>query len=410
MKKALKIAAAVLAGLVLLIALFAAYVAVRGIPSYAPGAVRMKVEVTPARVDRGRKFVKLLCAECHIDPTTRQLTGKRMEDAPAEFGPIYSRNITMDPAHGIGAWSDGEIAYLLRTGIGRDGRYIPPYMAKLPHLADEDLNAIIAFFRSGDPLVAPVAKDPPGVTQPSFLTKLLSTLVFKPLPYPSAPIPLPDPENELALGRYLVVNLECWSCHSPDFKTINVMEPEKTPGFLSGGNPMLDFGGRTVPTANITFDEETGIGRWSKADFIRALRDGVRPDGRRILYPMGVTPELDDRELSAMYAYLQSAPKIRNAVDRATPPVQAGDPGKELYYRYACYGCHGDNGVGVADLRQANEHYPTDEALIAWIRNAPAIKPGTRMPPFEGLIKEDELGVLARYVRTFGAGSASGSR
>jgi mono/diheme cytochrome c family protein len=404
MRTALKIIALGLAALLVLAGGFLAYVAVRGIPKYEPGKVQLKVELTPERVARGRKFVTLLCAECHMDPTTRQLTGKHMADAPAEFGPIFSRNITRDRKHGIGGWSDGELAYLLRTGVARDGQYIPPYMAKLPHLADEDLHSIIAFLRSDDPLVAAAAKDPPGVTQPSFLTKLLSNVAFKPLPYPHEAIPRPNESDELSLGRYFVINLDCWTCHSPDFKTMNTLEPEKTPGFLSGGNPMLDLSQRVVPTANITFDEETGIGRWSKADFIRAMRDGVRPDGRPILYPMGVMPELSDSELSAMYAYLASAPKIRNAVPRAKPPAPAGgDRGKQLYYRYGCYGCHGDNGIGIADLRKTNEHYPSDEALIAWIKNAPAIKPGTRMPKWEGIIKEEELPPLAAYVRTLGA-------
>jgi mono/diheme cytochrome c family protein len=400
--KLLKIVGAVLVALVGLVAAFLGYVAVRGIPNYEPGKVELKVELTPERIARGNKWATLLCAECHMDPVTHKLTGKRMLDAPDEFGPIFSRNITRDREHGIGSWTDGELAYLLRTGITRDGRYIPPYMAKLPHLADEDLHGIIAFLRSDDPRVAPVAKDAPGVTQPSFLTKLLSHFAFKPLPYPERSIALPDARDERSYGRYLVVNLECWTCHSPDFKTMNTLEPEKTPGFLSGGNPMLDLSHRVVPSANITFDQETGIGRWSKADFIRALRDGVRPDGSPILYPMGVAPELSDAELSAMYTYLKSVPKIRNAVARAKPPAQTGDPGKQLYYRYGCYGCHGDNGIGNADLTKASEHYPSDEALIAWIRNAPAVKPGTRMPKWEGIIKDEELPPLAAYVRKLG--------
>jgi mono/diheme cytochrome c family protein len=403
MRKALKIVALLLAVILVLAGCFLAYVALRGIPKYEPGKVQLKVEPTPERIARGRKLSNLLCASCHMDPSTLKLTGKHMEDAPDEFGPIFSRNITRDPEHGIGRWSDGEIAYLLRTGIGRDGQYIPPYMAKLPHLADEDLHSIIAYLRSDDPRVAAVAADPPGVTQPSFLTKLLSNVAFTPLPYPEKPIALPNERDELSFGRYLVVNLDCWPCHSPDFKTMNALEPEKTPGFLSGGNPMLDLSHRVVPSANITFDEETGIGRWSKQDFTRAMRDGVRPDGRPILYPMGVTPELTDAELSAMYAYLKSMPKIRNAVARAKPPVpQGSSPGKQLYYRYGCYGCHGDDGIGIADLRKANEHYPTDEALIAWIENAPAIKPGTAMPKWEGIIKDEELAPLAAYVRSLG--------
>jgi len=403
MKKGLKIVGLAVAALLVLVGGLLAFVALRGIPKYEPGAVQLKVVVTPERVARGHKLSNLLCAECHMDPTTRKLTGKRMSEAPDEFGPIFSRNITRDVEHGVGGWSDGELAYLLRTGIARTGQYIPPYMAKLPHLADEDLHSIIAYLRSDDPQVAAAAIDPPGVTQPSFMTKLLSHVAFRPLPYPTEPIPLPNERDELSFGRYLVTNLDCWTCHSEDFKTLNVLEPEKTPGFLGGGNPVLDLSHRVVPTANITFDEETGIGRWSKADFIRAMRSGVRPDGRPILFPMGVTPELTDAELSAIYAYLASVPKIRNAVARAKPPVPAGEHGKQLYYRYGCYGCHGDDGIGIADLRKASEHYPTDAALIAWIKNAPAIKPGTRMPKWEGIIKDEELPPLAAYVRKLGA-------
>jgi len=404
MKKALRIVGIVLGLVVVGVGGFAGYVAVRGIPRYAPGNIQVTVEATPARLVRGEKLARLLCAECHMDPTTHKLTGRAMIDAPKEFGPIVSKNITRHPDKGIGRWTDGELLYLLRTGISRDGSYIPPYMAKLPHMSDEDLASIIAFMRSDNPLTAPEAVDPPGKTQPSFLTKLLSRVAFGPLPYPTQPILAPPATDRVATGRYLVVNLECWTCHSADFKSMNTLEPEKTPGFLGGGNPMLDLNGRPVPTANLTPDEETGIGKWSESDFANTVRKGVRPDGRPILFPMGPIPELSDEDLSAMYAYLRTVPKIKNAVTRAQPPAVAdGPPGKQLYYRYGCYGCHGDSGLGTADLRKNAEHYPSEQALIAWIRNAPAIKPGTRMPQWEGVIPEQEFPLLAAYVRELGA-------
>ena len=178
MKRALKMVGGLIGLVVLAVAGFAAFVAVRGIPHYQPGNVQLTVQPTPERLARGEKFVRLLCAGCHLDPVTRKLTGRRMIDAPPEFGPIVSKNITRHPVNGIGAWTDGELAYLIRTGISRDGRYIPPYMAKLPHLADEDLASIIAFLRSDNPLMAAEAVDPPGQTQPSFLTKLLSRVAF----------------------------------------------------------------------------------------------------------------------------------------------------------------------------------------------------------------------------------------
>ncbi|MFT3925046.1 MAG: hypothetical protein QM778_21100 [Myxococcales bacterium] len=280
----------------------------RGIPHYEAKRIDLKVEVTPERVARGERFAKILCAECHMNPSTKQLTGKRMQEAPEQFGPIYSRNITKHAEKGIGSWTDGELAYLLRTGIARDGRYIPPYMAKLPHLADEDLYAIIAFLRSDSPLVEAAAVDPPGQTAPSLLTKLLANVAWKPLPYPERKIPLPNPADKVALGRYLVVNFECWTCHSADFKTINPMEPEKTPGFMGGGNPTLDLAGRVVPSANLTFDE-TGIGSWSEADFVRAVREGVTPKGKAVLFPMGAMPEIRGGRAWGDVRLLEDAPQ-----------------------------------------------------------------------------------------------------
>ena len=241
MKRALKIVGGLL-GLVLVAAgAFAVFVAIRGIPRYKPGNIQLAVQPTPQRLARGEKLVRVLCAECHMDPVTRKLTGRQLIDAPPEFGPIVSKNITRHPEKGIGRWTDGELAYLLRTGVSRDGSYIPPYMARLPHMADEDMASILAFLRSDHPLTAAEAVDPPGRTKPSFLTKFLSTVAFGPLPYPEQPITAPAPSDQVSYGRYLVINLECWTCHSADFKTMNTMQPEKTPGFLGGGNPMRDL-------------------------------------------------------------------------------------------------------------------------------------------------------------------------
>jgi len=226
---------------------------------------------------------------------------------------------------GIGGWTDGELAYLIRTGISRDGQYIPPYMAKLPHLADEDLKSIIAFLRSGDPMVQAADVDPPGKTEPSFLSKFLCHVVFKPLPYPAETIVVPPASDKIALGKYLVFGLECWPCHSGDFKKMNMAEPEKSYLYLGGGNPMRNLDGQTVATANLTPDEETGIGKWSEADFVRALKRGFRPDGTLVRYPMDLFTELSDDEVGAIYAYLRTVPKIHHAVLRSPALVAEGD-------------------------------------------------------------------------------------
>ena len=160
MKKAFKFIGIALLIFIVGGAAFAGYVAITGIPTYTPGHLVLKVNVTPERVERGRKYANLLCIGCHLDPATGKLTGKRLADVPKPFGEAYSKNITQDPVHGIGAWTDGELAYLLRTGITRTGRYTPPWMPKYPHMSDEDLASIIAFLRSDNPLLAPAPVDP----------------------------------------------------------------------------------------------------------------------------------------------------------------------------------------------------------------------------------------------------------
>src|SRR5262245_44267725 len=201
MKRLLRVIGVVLVAVVLSAGAAAAYIHLSGIPKYSTQRVDLKVDVTPERVERGRRTASMLCAGCHANPTTGVLTGKRMEDAPAEFGVIYSKNITRHPVKGIGDWTDGEIAFLLRTGIRRDGQYTPPWMAKLPHMSDEDLQDVIAFLRSDDPMVQAADVDD-RESEPTFLTKLLCRVAFKPFAYPTAKIPAPDPKDKVAFGRY----------------------------------------------------------------------------------------------------------------------------------------------------------------------------------------------------------------
>lgn len=276
-------------------------------------------------------------------------------------------------------------------------------MPKLPLMSDEDLESVIAFLRSDDPAVAAAAEDPPGVTQPSFLTKLLTHTVFRPIPFPTQRIGMPGPADRVAYGRYLANSIGCYGCHSADFKTMDELVPEKTKGFYGGGNALLDQRGETILTANLTSDEQTGIGRWSEEEFDRALRFGVRPDRTVLLYPMMPMPEFSREDTAALYAYLKTVPKISHAVPRTTTAAVAGaSDGKRLYYRYGCPSCHGDHGVGVGDLRKASAHYPTDDQLIAWIKNPSSFKPGTKMPTWDGVIAEADYPALIAYVKELG--------
>jgi mono/diheme cytochrome c family protein len=408
-KKILRRAGKALGAVAGLAGLWAAYVAVSGIPRYEAKPPTLHVEVTTERVARGKKLASLLCAECHADEKTGRLSGKHLTEIPAQFGEVWSKNITRDPNAGIGSWTDGEIAYALRTGIRRDGQFMPPWMPRAAHLSDEDMASVISYLRSDEAAVAPVAEPPAGASRPSFLSKALTHTVMKPLPYPTAPIVIPPREDRVAFGRYLVASLDCYSCHSADFVKVDPLVPEQSVGFMGGGNAVRGADGAEIFTANLTPDDATGIGRWSEDDFVHAVKKGFRPDGRVLRYPMLPKTELDDDEARAIYAYLRTVPKLSHDVPRKleTPTPPDGNPGKKLYVTYGCVGCHGDTGVGMgglADLRKANEHYPNDADLQAWIEDAPSKKPGTKMPAWRGIVRDADYALLIGYVRSLAAG------
>jgi hypothetical protein len=81
---------------------------------------------------------------------------------------------------------------------------------------------------------------------------------------------------------------------------------------LAGGREIgTPYGGFTAP--NITPDPETGIGGWSLNDFMRAMREGIAPDGSYYfpLFPYRWYRHLTADDLGAMKAYLDTVPSVR---------------------------------------------------------------------------------------------------
>jgi len=315
MKKTFKFLGIAVLIVVLFIAGFAIYISSKGIPSYPVEEVSYKATITPESIARGKKLASMLCAGCHMNNETRKLSGKHMADVPKEFGDIYSPNITHHKDSRLAEYTDGELLFLLRTGIKRDGQYAPPYIAKLPNMADEDINAIISFLRSDDPLLAADAT-PSQKSKISFLTKALCNLVFKPFPLPEQAIAIPDTNNSVELGRYLVHNLDCYTCHSADFKTNDYLDPPKSEGYLGGGNQTLNMEGKVVQTQNLT-SHTTGIGDWTKEQFVRAVRSGQKEGEEALRYPMMPFNLLTEKEAGSIFDYLLTVPSIDNNVERS---------------------------------------------------------------------------------------------
>ena len=184
------------------------------------------------------------------------------------FGEMWSANITNHP-DALGKYTDGEIAYLLRTGIQKDGR-LNPFML-FPNLTDEDLGAVIAYLRSDNASTtpSPVKQKSPDY---SFLAKALFKLgAIKPFPYEGEPIVAPPKNDKVAYGKYLATSVfVCAECHSQSFETFDYADPEKSPGFFGGGNPVEDRG-----FCNISFTQPyTTSNRWYRQLESRSIFEG----------------------------------------------------------------------------------------------------------------------------------------
>ena len=314
MKKVLKVLGILIGLVVLVIACGAAYIHFRGIPKYEVKPVELKVTPDSAMIAEGKRLANMVCNKCHMGASGK-LEGQELLDMPPQFGKAWSANITRHETKGAGRYTDGELAYLLRTGIKRDGQYAPPWMPKFPHLSDYDLHSIIAYLRSDAPELEPVDKAS-RPAEPTFFAKFLCYVAFKPLEYPTHEIKAPPITDKVAFGKYLSTGkVDCYGCHSPSFEVVNDMEPEKTPGFFSGGNIMPDLEGVKRVTRNLTPDKTTGIGNWTEEQFIKAVKYGQREGKPALHYPMTPYPELTDEEAAAIFAYLQSLPPIVNDVD-----------------------------------------------------------------------------------------------
>lgn len=117
--------------------------------------------------------------------------------------------------------------------------------------------------------------------------------------------------DPVARGRYLVEGIAgCGNCHTPKGPQGDL------PGMNLAGGTVFDEQPFRAVASNITPDPETGIGRWTDAQIARAIREGIRPDGRIIGPPMPIElyRGISDADLAAMVAYLRTVPAVRNAV------------------------------------------------------------------------------------------------
>ncbi|NND31629.1 MAG: cytochrome c [Saprospiraceae bacterium] len=305
MKKPIKILAIIVSVLLGIIFLVFLYVNLSDMPKHEVKDLPIKVTYDSTSVFQGKKIVETVCWTCHQGDDGR-LSGTMFSQPESAFGEIWTANITNHATQGIGRYSDGELAYMLRTGINRDGRFIGPFML-FPNMADQDLAAIIAYLRSDSPVTKGVDVKRPAPSY-SFLAKALFKLgAMKPLSAPEDEIVAPPVSDAQNYGKYLATAVfACYECHSKSFETNNVLHPEHSEGYFAGGNPVEDRDFNLVFSSNLTPSRTSGIGSWNRDDFDRAIRTGISPNQKLLNSIMPRFSLMSDVEVDAIWTYLQS--------------------------------------------------------------------------------------------------------
>ncbi len=125
--------------------------------------------------------------------------------------------------------------------------------------------------------------------------------------------------EKLRRGEYLATIMDCSGCHTPG---VFLGKPDMQRR-LAGSEVGFQIPGLGVFfPPNLTPDKETGLGSWSEADIVKAVRQGVRPDGRTLapVMPYHNYSRLTDADASALAAYLKSLKPIANRVPAIVGP------------------------------------------------------------------------------------------
>ena len=134
-------------------------------------------------------------------------------------------------------------------------------------------------------------------------------------------------DDKLARGKYLAAIMDCTGCHT---RGALVGQPEQA--FALAGSTI----GFEIPglgffyPPNLTPDVETGLGKWTEAQIVTAIRTGARPDGRQLvpIMPYMSYAAMSDEDAQALAAYLKSLAPIRHAA----PPMTAHAAGAPAPY------------------------------------------------------------------------------
>jgi len=244
---------------------------------YEVPRVALSIPTDAASIAEGRRLavVRGCFGGCH---------GKEGEGEVLFDEPLIARLVAPNLTAAVRAYSDAELAAIIRAGIRPDGHsvFVMPSRA-FAGLTDEDLGRILAFLKSVPERPGPgpsISLGPLGrigVATGKFKTE--GQLIAETVPPPEVA------GEEPAFGRYLARTI-CAHCHGTDL--------------LGDSNPSF-----SSPTLRV-------VAAYPAEAFTQLLRTGVALGGREVKTMGAVAREevslLTDAEIAALYSYLHSMP------------------------------------------------------------------------------------------------------
>ena len=265
---------------------------------YAVGACLLFATAALAQptVERGAYIVRnvAVCGSCHSsdpkNPDAPLSGGKEFRDW--RIGVARASNLTPDVDTGLGTWSEDDIVRALRTGQRKSGRLLAPVMPYewFHDMSDDDARAVARYLKSMPPVRNEVKQSPN-------IAFKLGKLFLRPKAAQS--MTAPPRAATPASGSYLSQHVGlCAECHTPRSGLLN--RPDRSRLFGGVENPPKDF---PAKPSNLR-----AIGNWTEADFIRTMRTGVDPAGKKLnpIMPWPENARMTDDDLRAFYRYLMT--------------------------------------------------------------------------------------------------------
>jgi len=231
------------------------------------------------------------CTHCHGN----DFAGTAFFD-DKDMGSVPAPNITGGKGSPVATYTDMDWIRSIRHGLRKDGTplFIMP-SNEFHHFTAEELGSLIAFLKN-------VPKVDKEWTKPnlSFMGKLILGMngfgeVFsaETINHSEPIVPSIKPEINAVYGEHLALTGGCKTCHGA------ALNGAKSPDPNAPFSPNLTMGGN--------------LGKWSVDDFMKTLRTGETPEGKNLddkFMPWSGIGKMTDNELSALFLYLKSQPKL----------------------------------------------------------------------------------------------------